>query len=163
MVRKGFDTDVGILNLKLPDPSSPAASKLDAYLRPEAYTVVHLTVNKLIYICDHLLTSLRYYYRAVAIEILFFAYRILSEVINSLSDRLGKGLKVLEPKMQELDAALQRVISFLVMTAKTDSQNVKYVMIFAMADCYKDRQLEGVVNILKLDPAVSQEAIRVFR
>lgn len=158
-----FDTDVGILNPKLPDPSSPAASKLDAYLRPEAYTVVHLTVNKLIYICDHLLTSLRYYYRAVAIEILFFAYRILSEVINSLSDRLGKGLKVLEPKMQELDAALQRVISFLVMTAKTDSQNVKYVMIFAMADCYKDRQLEGVVNILKLDPAVSQEAIRVFR
>lgn len=158
-----FDNDAGILNPKLPDPSSPAAGKLDAYLRPDVYNVVYLTINRLIHMCDHLLTSLRYYYRAIAVEILFFAYRALSEVINSLNDRLGKGLKPLEPKMQELDTALQRVISFLIMTAKTDSQNVKYVMIFTMADCYKDHQLESVVDILKLDPAVSQEAIRVFR
>lgn len=159
---KVFDTDAGILNSKFPDPSSPNAGKLDAYLQPKAYDAVRLTVDKLIHMCDHLLTSLRYYYRAVAVEVLFCAYRILSEVINSLNSRLSKGMKALEPRMRELNDALQRVVSFLVLTAKTDSQNVKYVMIFTMADCYKDRQLESVVNTLKSDQTVSKEAIQAF-
>lgn len=161
-VLKVFDTDAGLFNPQFPNPSSPDAGKLDAYLRPKVYDAVCLTVNKLIHMCDHLLTSLRYYYRAVAVEVLFCAYRILSEVINSINNRFSKSIKALEPKMQELNDALQRVISFLVITAKTDSQNVKYVMISTMADCYKDRQLETVVNTLKLDQTVSQEALRVF-